>query len=104
MDDSLPSLSPGTENLGMRFDLVLVSAVWMHLTVISSEHLKEDASLSRSKCSNLRYVTESFMTTERGMRSRLKSLSVCRKTVPLLVRHVDDSQEQRSAVRFGGKP
>ena len=30
IDDSLPSLGR-TENLGMRFDLILVSAVWMHL-------------------------------------------------------------------------
>jgi len=30
LDDSLPALSK-TENLGIQFDLILVSAVWMHL-------------------------------------------------------------------------
>lgn len=101
MDDSLPSLSR-TENLGMRFDLILVSAVWMHLPASYRE--RAFRKLSNLLAPNGRLVITlrhgEFSDERQGYSVSVEELEQFAKNSALLVRHVDDSKDSlsRSAV------
>ncbi|MDK9759454.1 class I SAM-dependent methyltransferase, partial [Vibrio sp. D173a] len=94
MDDSLPSLSR-TENLGMRFDLILVSAVWMHLPTSYRE--RAFRKLSNLLAPNGRLVITlrhgEFSDERQGYPVSVQELEQFAKNSALLVRHVDDSKD-----------
>ncbi|SBT15793.1 Ubiquinone biosynthesis O-methyltransferase [Vibrio celticus] len=94
IDDSLPSLSR-TENLGMRFDLILVSAVWMHLA--PSHRERAFRKLSNLLAPNGKLVITlrhgEFQDSRQGYEVSVEELERLSKNSALLVRHVDDSQD-----------
>ncbi|MEG3693553.1 class I SAM-dependent methyltransferase [Vibrio coralliirubri] len=94
IDDSLPSLSR-TENLGMRFDLILASAVWMHLA--PSHRERAFRKLSNLLAPNGKLVITlrhgEFQDSRQGYEVSVEELERLSKNSALLVRHVDDSQD-----------
>lgn len=94
LDDALPALSK-TENLGMRFDLILVSAVWMHL--VPSHRERAFRKLSNLLASNGRLVITlrhgEFKDARRNYGVSVEELEQFAKNSALLVRHISSSDD-----------
>ncbi|PSV44857.1 methyltransferase domain-containing protein [Photobacterium indicum] len=94
LDDALPALSK-TENLGMRFDLILVSAVWMHL--VPSYRERAFRKLSNLLASNGRLVITlrhgEFKDSRRNYGVSVEELEQFAKNSALLVRHISSSDD-----------
>ena len=95
INDALPALSR-TENLGMRFDLILVSAVWMHLP--SSYRERAFRKLSNLLAPNGRLVISlrhgEFDDQRQGYPVSVEELEQLAKNSALQVRHIDESKDQ----------
>lgn len=95
INDSLPALSR-TENLGMRFDLILVSAVWMHLPISYRE--RAFRKLSNLLAPNGRLIISlrhgEFDDQRQGYQVSVQELEQLAKNSALQVRHIDDSKDQ----------
>lgn len=95
INDSLPALSR-TENLGMRFDLILVSAVWMHLPISYRE--RAFRKLSNLLAPNGRLIISlrhgEFDDQRQGYPVSVQELEQLAKNSALQVRHIDDSKDQ----------
>ena len=93
--DALPALSR-TENLGMRFDLILVSAVWMHLP--SSYRERAFRKLSNLLAPNGRLIISlrhgEFDDQRQGYPVSVEELEQLAKNSALQVRHIDESKDQ----------
>lgn len=94
LDDALPALSK-TENLGMRFDLILVSAVWMHLA--PSHRERAFRKLSNLLASNGRLVITlrhgEFKDSRPNYGVSVEELEQFAKNSALLVRHISSSDD-----------
>lgn len=92
INDALPALSR-TENLGMRFDLILVSAVWMHLP--SSYRERAFRKLSNLLAPNGRLIISlrhgEFDDQRQGYPVSVEELEQLAKNSALQVRHIDES-------------
>ena len=103
INDALPALSR-TENLGMRFDLILVSAVWMHLP--SSYRERAFRKLSNLLAPNGRLIISlrhgEFDDQRQGYPVSVEELEQLAKNSALQVRHIDESKDKlnRSEVRW----
>ncbi|MDK9761419.1 class I SAM-dependent methyltransferase [Vibrio sp. D420a] len=95
INDALPALSR-TENLGMRFDLILVSAVWMHLP--SSYRERAFRKLSNLLAPNGRLIISlrhgEFDDQRQGYPVSVEELEQLAKNSALQVRHIDESKDQ----------
>lgn len=95
INDALPALSR-TENLGMRFDLILVSAVWMHLP--SSYRERAFRKLSNLLAPNGRLIISlrhgEFDDQRQGYPVSVEELEQRAKNSALQVRHIDESKDQ----------
>ncbi|MEF1278938.1 class I SAM-dependent methyltransferase [Vibrio fortis] len=95
INDALPALSR-TENLGMRFDLILVSAVWMHLP--SSYRERAFRKLSNLLAPNGRLIISlrhgEFDDQRQGYPVSVEELEQLAKNRALQVRHIDESKDQ----------
>ena len=95
INDALPALSR-TENLGMRFDLILVSAVWMHLP--SSYRERAFRKLSNLLAPNGRLIITlrhgEFDDQRQGYPVSVQELEQLAKNSALQVRHIDESKDQ----------
>ena len=95
INDALPALSR-TENLGMRFDLILVSAVWMHLP--SSYRERAFRKLSNLLAPNGRLIITlrhgEFDDQRQGYPVSVEELEQLAKNSALQVRHIDESKDQ----------
>jgi SAM-dependent methyltransferase len=95
INDALPALSR-TENLGMRFDLILVSAVWMHLP--SSYRERSFRKLSNLLAPNGRLIISlrhgEFDDQRQGYPVSVEELEQLAKNSALQVRHIDESKDQ----------
>lgn len=95
INDALPALSR-TENLGMRFDLILVSAVWMHLP--SSYRERAFRKLSNLLVPNGRLIISlrhgEFDDQRQGYPVSVQELVQLAKNSALQVRHIDESKDQ----------
>ncbi|MGC9458879.1 class I SAM-dependent methyltransferase, partial [Vibrio genomosp. F10] len=89
IDDSLPSLNK-VINLGFRFDLILVSAVWMH--VAPSHRERAFRKLSNLLAPNGRLVISlrhgDFNDTRQSYKVSAEELEQLAKDSALIVRHV----------------
>ncbi|OAN14219.1 SAM-dependent methyltransferase [Photobacterium jeanii] len=94
LDDSLPALSK-TENLGMRFDLILVSAVWMHLA--PSHRERAFRKLSNLLASNGRLVITlrhgGFDDGRQDYGVSVDEIEQFAKNSALLVKHISNSTD-----------
>ena len=95
INDTLPALSR-TENLGMRFDLILVSAVWMHLP--SSYRERAFRKLSNLLAPNGRLIISlrhgEFDDQRQGYSVSVQELEQLAKNSALQVRHIDESKDK----------
>ena len=95
INDALPALNR-TENLGMRFDLILVSAVWMHLP--SSYRERAFRKLSNLLAPNGRLIITlrhgEFDDQRQGYPVSVEELEQLAKNSALQVRHIDESKDQ----------
>ena len=95
INDALPALSR-TENLGMRFDLILVSAVWMHLP--SSYRERAFRKLSNLLAPNGRLIITlrhgEFDDQRQGYSVSVQELEQLAKNSALQVRHIDESKDK----------
>lgn len=95
INDALPALSR-TENLGMRFDLILVSAVWMHLP--SSYRERAFRKLSNLLAPNGRLIISlrhgEFDDQRQGYPVSVEELEQLAKNSALQVQHIDESKDQ----------
>ena len=95
INDALPALSR-TENLGMRFDLILVSAVWMHLP--SSYRERAFRKLSNLLAPNGRLIITlrhgEFDDQRQGYSVSVEELEQLAKNSALQVRHIDESKDK----------
>lgn len=95
INDALPALNR-TENLGMRFDLILVSAVWMHLP--SSYRERAFRKLSNLLAPNGRLIITlrhgEFDDQRQGYPVSVEELEQLAKNSALQVRHIDGSKDQ----------
>ncbi|MDO6543256.1 class I SAM-dependent methyltransferase [Photobacterium sanguinicancri] len=94
LNDTLPALSK-TENLGMRFDCILVSAVWMHLA--PSHRERAFRKLSNLLASNGRLVITlrhgGFDDGRQDYGVSVEEIEQLAKNSALLVKHTSDSQD-----------
>ncbi|KHD23951.1 SAM-dependent methlyltransferase [Vibrio caribbeanicus] len=95
LDDALPELT-ATQNLGMRFDLILVSAVWMHLA--PSHRERAFRKLSNLLAPNGKLVVSlrhgEFDDTRKSFPVSVEELERLAKNSALLVREISDSDDQ----------
>lgn len=95
INDALPALNR-TENLGMRFNLILVSAVWMHLP--SSYRERAFRKLSNLLAPNGRLIITlrhgEFDDQRQGYPVSVEELEQLAKNSALQVRHIDGSKDQ----------
>ncbi|GEA22216.1 hypothetical protein VH1807_contig00022-0163 [Vibrio harveyi] len=95
LEDSLPALEK-TTNLGLRFDLVLVSAVWMHLA--TSHRERAFRKLSNLLAPNGRLVISlrhgEFTDGRKAYPVSVQELEQLAKNNALTVRQVSDSKDQ----------
>ena len=95
LDDALPTLEK-TTNLGLRFDLILVSAVWMHLA--TSHRERAFRKLSNLLAPNGRLVISlrhgEFTDGRKAYPVSVQELEQLAKNSALMVRHVSDSDDQ----------
>ncbi|MEL7413485.1 MAG: class I SAM-dependent methyltransferase [Pseudomonadota bacterium] len=95
LDDALPVLEK-TTNLGLRFDLILVSAVWMHLA--TSHRERAFRKLSNLLAPNGRLVISlrhgEFTDGRKAYPVSVQELEKLAKNSALMVRHVSDSDDQ----------
>lgn len=103
ISDSLPQLHR-IEELGMRFDLILVSAVWMHLA--PSHRERAFRKLSNLLAPNGRLVISlrhgEFDDSRQGYKVSVEELEQLSKNRALQLRHVDESEDSlnRQNVRW----
>lgn len=99
LDDALPVLEK-TTNLGLRFDLILVSAVWMHLA--TSHRERAFRKLSNLLAPNGRLVISlrhgEFTDGRKAYPVSVQELEKLAKNSALMVRHVSDSEIGRAHV------
>ncbi len=95
LDDALPALEK-TTNLGLRFDLILVSAVWMHLA--TSHRERAFRKLSNLLAPNGRLVISlrhgEFTDGRKAYPVSVQELEQLAKNSALMVRHVSESDDQ----------
>ncbi len=95
LEDSLPALEK-TTNLGLRFDLVLVSAVWMPLA--TSHRERAFRKLSNLLAPNGRLVISlrhgEFTDGRKAYPVSVQELEQLAKNNALIVRQVSDSKDQ----------
>jgi len=95
LDDSLPALTK-TVNLGFRFDVILVSAVWMHLAPTHRE--RAFRKLSNLLAPNGRLVISlrhgSFNDSRQAFPVSLEELEQFSKNSALMVRHTTSNHDQ----------
>ncbi|MGR5093013.1 methyltransferase domain-containing protein [Vibrio maritimus] len=103
IDDALPSLSQ-VQGMGVRFDLILVSAVWMHLA--PSSRARAFRKLSNLLSPNGRLVITlrhgEFNDNRVGYEVSVGELEQFAKDTALLVKEVRDSEDgmNRTGVRW----
>ncbi|MGF1727370.1 class I SAM-dependent methyltransferase [Photobacterium nomapromontoriensis] len=103
LNDALPALTK-TENLGIRFDCIVVSAVWMHLAPSYRE--RAFRKLSNLLAANGRLVITlrhgEFNDARQSFAVSVEELEQLAKNSALLVRHVSDSDDalKRDAVQW----
>lgn len=95
LDDALPALEK-TTNLGLRFDLIIVSAVWMHLA--TSHRERAFRKLSNLLAPNGRLVISlrygEFTDGRKAYPVSVQELEKLAKNSALMVRHVSESDDQ----------
>ncbi|MDB1124235.1 class I SAM-dependent methyltransferase [Vibrio algarum] len=96
LSDELPSLKK-IENLAIRFDLILVSAVWMHLA--PTHRARAFRKLSNLLSPNGKLVISlrhgEFSDGRKGYPVSVEEIEVFAKDTALLVKHISSSEDSR---------